>query len=274
MTKVLVAAAVTLENSYAAQQYLSAIGKLEGTFDVLIVDHSATPVYAEWLAKKQKFIRLKVMRKEFPFGTEFLEQRAACHTIIRDYCLEKKYDALLLLEQDVIIAPDGLKLLIAAKRQVISGVCRSFFFINGEMALLPTLSAPYGKEQQKHILEHKDELKENNPKLFAALEKNRWDFSQMNRPLLNDEVAKGNGVIPVKFANFDCLYIAKDVLKGTAFSSEHGTKADDALFFLDLMKRGITVFAHTDVQCSRRMHKEQLEKTMRLLKEGRPASAG
>ena len=274
MNKVLIAAAVTVETSHAAQQYLEALTKLKGDFDIMLVDYSLKPIYAEWLAKRQKFVRVKVIRKEFPLGTEQVEKRAACHEIIRQFCIEKGYLGLLLLEHDVIIPEDGLKRLLTSKKPVISGVSYDLHVVNGQIVRLPTLQVGYDEERQKFLKENMDTLKKNNSKLFEALEKSKWDFSSVKRPLLNDEVEADKGIIKIKSANFDCLYIVKDVLEKVTFTSENGSKSDDALFFLQLQKLKTSAFADTAVQCGKKVKKSLIDTvTKSLQKKSIPASA-
>ena len=261
MGKVLIAAAVFNGRSHAIKEYLAALSKLKGKFDVLLVDHSGKKTYAEWLSS-QTIFKIKVMHQDFPSSSDILARRFACHTIIRDYALEKKYDSLLLLEQDVILPEDALEKLIAAKKEVIGGVSYSVFLFGKELVKMPKVYGFYTEEDQRTLIADKENLRRINPKLFEALDQNKWDFTDVKRPLSVEDV-QGNGVLAIKSSSFDCLLISRKTLAKVPFAGTDGV-SDDVRFFIDLKKESIACYVHKDVQCLRRVPQELLEQAKTL----------
>jgi len=211
--KILLGCPTAEPKKYCINEWLAGIKALKTPVDVILVDNSPTDDYINEL----KSYGLTVF-KDSSEG-DLKEKIARSRNIIREYALKNNYDYFFSLEQDVIPPPDAIEKLLAAKKDIISGVYYTIYQIEGKRMLMPLIWEAKDEESMNFMSIQAREGREGKPGLFRIK-------------------ACGLGVILMKI----------DVLRDIIFRATPETY-DDIMFCLDAAKCGYEIWADTGVQC-------------------------
>jgi len=212
--KVLVGCPTSFHKEYALQQYAEAVKNLDyDNFDILLVDNSKEDKYRDQIRKQN----LPVIRGPYFEGAR--DRIVASRNILRQRAIEKGYDYLFSLEQDVIPKKDALKKLIETKKKVVTAIYVVSEIINSKRALVPQAFVKTGEEKELPDM----------------------------RPLTLEEIDTGK-VMNIISCGLGCVLIHKDILKKIRFRYEKST-FDDRWFCIDLFKKKIPIYADTGVIC-------------------------
>lgn len=155
--KVLVGCPTYKTKEYCLKEFSDAVKNLkhEGIdYDILLVDNTAGNQYMEEIKKHG----LPVIKG--PWRPEKRERIMMSRNILRDIVLEKGYDFLLCLEQDVIPEPDTLQKMVDHKKRIITSIVRKNMPYGKENRVLPVLMTnhPVDKDSLWYVSE--ESLKE------------------------------------------------------------------------------------------------------------------
>ncbi|MEM3127161.1 MAG: glycosyltransferase [Candidatus Woesearchaeota archaeon] len=211
--KILIACPTYEEKKYALNEWTEAVKNIENGnnyVDVLLVDNSKDNEYFEEL-KKTGFKVKKIERRENP-----KDNVANSRNLIRELFLEKNYDCLFSLEQDVIVEKDALLKLLSHKKDVVSGVVYNNLPYGNKLKWLPMVyvTHPYDKTG-----------------LWYAKE----------------EELQGNQLIEVRGVSLSCVLIHRKVLEKIKFRYYPKTW-DDLPFCEDTIKAGFRIYVDTSVK--------------------------
>ena len=114
--RVLVGAPVCDLYEYCFDEFLNAIKNLTyKNYDILLVDNSKDDKYFNKIKDKVNVVRIEYIEK-------MRERVVKSHNILRKEVLDKKYDYLLVLDQDVIPPPNVIEQLIRHKKDAVSAL--------------------------------------------------------------------------------------------------------------------------------------------------------
>lgn len=205
---------------YAIEKLLNAINEFTyKNFTLLFVDNSTNEDYKKFLEDKGHRVI-----KDSAEGTR-IDRIIRGRNTLRKACLDGEYDYLFFLDTDVIPPTDVLERLVKHKKEVITGVYLGAANYDGKMEILPVL--------------------------FSPLPDGRIRTMRIREML-------GNKLVPIAAAGLGCCLIQRSVLTNIIFCNR-GTSAtggEDAAFFKDITRQGITAFADTSVKCFHMTHPE------------------
>lgn len=188
---------------------------MKGTFDVLLVDNSATDAYAKQIAAEG----LPVVRG--PFLEKARDRIVACRNMLRQKVLDEGYDWFFSLEQDVIPPQDVLERLLFARKHVISGV--------------------YTKDYN---------LVKDGKKVGHVVKPLLWMIHNGAMTQLEMADLKPLRVQQVFATGLGCMLIHRSVLEKISFRWDPAFKGFDDMFFCtDAYQKGIGVFTDTSIMC-------------------------
>ncbi len=134
MKKILIGCPTSDSHEYALEQYAKALKALTyPNFDILLVDNSKGDGYKEKLESHD----LKVLK--CPYFESARDRIITSRNLLRQYALDKGYDYLFSLEQDVIPPKDVLERLLSAKKRLISGVYFTYLERDGRKGYFPLI---------------------------------------------------------------------------------------------------------------------------------------
>lgn len=213
--KILVGCPTSDYKSYCLNEYAAGVKAIQGTFDVLVVDNSATDAYAKEIAN----VGLPVVRG--PFKEKARDRIVACRNVLRQKVLDEGYDWFFSLEQDVIPPADVLERLLAAKKKIISGV--------------------YTKDYN---------LVKDGKKVGHVVKPLLWMIHNGKQTQLEMEDLKPARVQQVFATGLGCMLIHRSVLETIPFRWDEKFKGfDDVFFCADAQQAGFGVFTDTSILC-------------------------
>ena len=249
--KVLVGCPVSEHHAYCTGDYLEAIKNLSYPhYDILLIDNSKTEDFSKQLQKAD----VPVLRDCYAIE-DVKDKIAASRNVLRKKVLEGKYDYFLSLEQDVIPPKNVIETLLKHKKSIVSGVYFNYYTVLDKKELFPVLYRWLSEKEKKDLLSKKEVLKKVNPGLYADLEKNHFNFSDVRMKLTAADVEKPR-LLRIKQCGVGCVLIAKEVLEKITFRIDHTTDGfDDATFCDDALKAGYELYADTSVKCKHLVNK-------------------
>lgn len=205
---------------------------------------------------------------------------ASLYNIARAFIWEKKYDYLFIVEADVELAPDNLRLLLDADKDVVSGVTSyadwdapgadsSGVMVFREMPTEPQTSVPF----VQHLNIYSGAADPREVELHHHFLSIIPSFP-FHRPYTIAEAREKHGVLPERSFSFGCLLIRRRVLTGIRFRcGVLSTVFPDFLFCSDLVRAGIQPFVHWDVRPKHHPH-EWFTKGVTIGQRVDPVSSG
>jgi GT2 family glycosyltransferase len=212
LPKVLVGCPTSSHKEYCLKQYVKAVRSLTySNYDILLVDNTKDDYYIN------KIKELKIPVIKGPYFENARDRIVSSRNILRREVLNKNYDYLLSLEQDIIPPPDIIQRLLTHGKKIISGVYFSYQTNNNITLLVPLLWKRVAKDEVRFMLEE-----------------------EIIEPQLIEVGACGLG----------CILISKDILKKVKFRFNKKDKGfDDMWFCYDSFKKSFRIFADTSVKC-------------------------
>ena len=212
--KILVGCPTSDYQEYALQEYAEAIKSLTyKNYDHLLVDNSKENSYL----KKIKATGLQAIKSTY---FESAKKRIlTSRNILRQIVIEKNYDYLLSLEQDILPPKDIIERLLKSKKEIISAV----YFMPQKDNLVPML----------------------------AVNEDRGKY----RYLPFEYVDKGKHLINVNYAGLGAILISKKVLEKIKFRVDEKPGFDDWFFCKDAEKEGFKIYADLSVKCKHLLNK-------------------
>ena len=249
MKKVLVGSPISKHHAYCINEYIKGILSLTyQNFDVLLIDNSDDDKFYNELLKKVDGTKIKVIRAGNDIQS-IKNKLAFCRNILRKKVIDKNYDFLFCIDQDIVCPIDSIERLIESNKEVISGIYYSYFRRGKETIQRPVLYRGLNEEEIKIIKKDKNKLESINKYIYDYLVSVNWDLNKVMLKFSNEDVA-GNKVIPIKSAGTGCVFISNSVLKQIEFhTNENEEGFDDVIFFRDVENLGIQAYAHTAIKC-------------------------
>ena len=218
--KVLVGAPVCSLYLYCLNEFLDVITNLSyNNYDILLLDNSKDYELFNLLKKRN----IDVIKTEHT--NKIRDMVIRDHNLLRKEALEKGYDYLFLLDQDVIPPRDAIERLIRHKKEVVAGLY-------------------FGH----HILDLEDYSNKIMPFAWAFINKKDGFWGDIG--YLTDDEIWSNKLIPIAFAGGGCLMIHRSILEKIEFRYDKGMDVwDDRWFGYDLHKNDYEMFIDTSVKC-------------------------
>jgi len=219
--KILVGAPVYSNKKYVTPYWIESVKNLTyPNYDVLVVDNSKSSTKFEDSFTKNGIHLIKSEPHENPF-----RRVAEARQKLNDYAVLGGYQHLLSVEQDVIIPPGLLEILLAHNKQIIGA---------------PYIVSSHTDENRRHI-----DYIVSASKLDKVLD--RIDGVDVNEWYLTEEI-KDRGLIQVKSCSLGCTLVSTRVLQQIRVRFNPTiNRADDSYFFQDCHDQGIPVFLDTSL---------------------------
>lgn len=233
--KILIGCATYNGQKHCLDAFLKGIRAIEGDYDFLFADNSATDEYAKHLKEQSGFIVHRIPRKETA-----LQSVIASRNHILNYAMENGYDYVLNMDQDVIVPRNILTRLLSAEKDIISGLYYGVFRRKGGMKKLPTAYIAISDEEFEEIKQQ-------------GLPPGVTSPMDIRRHMTMEE-ARSNNVLEVIIPSNGCMLISKEVLKrgiryGTVPGIDESRQGDEIRFCLEAKKQGFRLFVDTSVKC-------------------------
>jgi len=208
--KILIGCPTSDHKKYCLQEYAAAAKKLlNDSTDILLVDNSQTDGYK----KEIEAAGLPVIKG--PWSESARDRIVASRNLLREHAIEKGYDYLFSLEQDVIPEEDALQKLLAHKKEIVSGVVMNNLPVGNEIKQMP----------MAYVVHPHDPT-------------GLWyiDDAELQKPQL----------IEIKACALGCVLIQKSVLEKITFRYTGGF--DDMMFCKDAIEAGFKIYLDTTVK--------------------------
>lgn len=216
--KVLVGVPVSELYDYCFDEFIHGLKSLTyKNKDVLLIDTSRNENYYKRFEREG----LKVIR--IPYHRKTRERVTRAHNLLRKEVLEKGYDYLLNLDQDVIPPADAIERLSSHKKKIVMGLYFGHHFV--------------------------EQLNEQRIMPFA------WNFTENKNEFgdvryINPEETFEPGLIKIAFTGAGCMFIHRSVLERIKFRYDDKYDAwDDRWFGFDAYEKGFTVYLDNTVKC-------------------------
>lgn len=212
--KILVGCPTSFHKEYCLKEYAAAVKSLTfKDYDVLLVDNSKDEVYIRRLQKEG----LRAVKGPWHEGAKqrIIESR----NLLREKFLEKNYDYLLSLEQDIIPPKDVIERLLESGKEIISAV----YFMPQRNALIPMLAINEGGEKYGYLP-------------FNYVDKNNY-------------------IININYAGLGAVLISRKVLEKIRFRADEKPGFDDWFFCKDAERAGFKIYADLSVKCKHLLNK-------------------
>lgn len=202
------------KHRYVLDQFVDALNKQTVRSDVLFVVNNGEFGYLKLLQS----MKLNVVEDPLPAKSR-IEKIVNGRKFLRQYALDKGYDALLFVDSDVLLPENAVELLTQTQGDVVAGVYLEAFNLGGKTVVAP--------------------------RVFK-------DLGGGNCQLYTYEGVASSQVLEVGAAGFGCCLISRKVLEkiGIGTFSSESTGGEDVKFFLDARKQGFKCVANTLVKCT------------------------
>mgnify|MGYP001607067548 CR=1 FL=1 len=221
LPKILVGAPVYSNKKYVTPYWIEAVkGLTYLDYDVLVVDNSKPSTKFEEVFTTSGISLIRSEPHENPF-----QRVAEARQKLNDSAIFGGYDYLLSIEQDVMVSPGVLEILLSHNKQIVGA---------------PYIVSSHTDANRRHV-----DYIVSASKLDKILD--RVDGIDVNEWYLTEEI-KDKGLIQVKSCSLGCTLVSTDVLKQirVRFNSAIN-RADDSYFFQDCQDKGIPVFLDTSL---------------------------
>ncbi len=205
---------------YCRESYVKHVKHLTyKKYDVVLVDNSKKDIYQKKLEKGG----IKVLKDTWQ--EEPLERVVSSRNILRQYAVDKEYDYLLMLEQDVIPPQTIIERLMRHQKPAVTGIYYKPF----------TLNIVFDNKVIKR--------KEIRPLLylFVPQQKDKFHFC-------TKKDVEGNYLIRAAASGLGCMLIHRDIFTKIPFRTD-GKLFDDNFFCEDLRNNNIPLYADTSAKC-------------------------
>jgi hypothetical protein len=263
--KVLVGCPTSKHKAYCLNDYAEAVKRLDyPNYDILLVDNSETDDYM----KKIHDMELPVIKG--PYDKDPMKRIVDSRNLLVKMAINGKYDYFLSLEQDVIPPRTIIKDLLAADKEVITGVyCKPWVSATGKTSVVVPLIWDYFSEQDHVYLKKNIEaVRQTNPKLHKILSSSD-DYQELRKrirkPITLGQVQKEE-IRRVKAAGVGCMLIKTSVLSKIPFRV-NPEGFDDMTFCQDLEEQHIPLFVNTAVKCDHLVQMGQWESIQNELRK-------
>lgn len=216
--KVLIGIPTSFHKEYCLNEFLEGIKNLDyPNFDHLIIENSSNDNYFNKL-KKLNLNVIKGKISESPIQSISMSRNQ-----LIDVAIEKKYDYLLFLDQDVILPKDSLTKLTSHNKKAICGIYfNNIVQPNGTVKLSSGVYKVIPNSENEEGLPSMEEISEQ--ELF------------------------GENILEVVSCGGGCLIIHKDILEKVRFNEEL-ERFEDRHFCIDLFKKNIKLSCDPRVKC-------------------------
>ncbi|MBS3117732.1 glycosyltransferase family 2 protein [Candidatus Woesearchaeota archaeon] len=216
---VLVGAPVSELHEYCFEEFIDAITSFSyDNYDILLVDNS----------KADDFFN-KIKQKNIPVvKLDYLEKMrdrvTQSHNLLRKEALDKRYDCLLVLDQDIIPPKDVIQKLTSHKKPVVCGLYFGHHTIEtGENRIMPFAWKFKEEKRQGH-----------------------WGAVRYINP---DEVWNPQ-LLEIAFTGMGCVMISREVLEKIKFRYDPSIDAwDDRWLGYDAWANGFKVYLDNTAKC-------------------------
>jgi hypothetical protein len=219
--KVLIGCPTYKRYTYCIDRYLSALNKLKGDFDLLLVDNSEDDSFCEEL--KRRNVPVEKVEYSEPARKRIVESRE----LLRRRAIDGGYDYFFSLEQDVIVPAEALLKLLSHQK----GIVTAYY---GNMVDVDVVQKSTGKRGKVRI---------NMPLVY--LPGSEPGKARRAKP----QEVLGKGLMEISSAGVGCMLISTDVLRKVKFTYDPEKKAcDDMLFCIDAKKEGYKIYLDSDLR--------------------------
>lgn len=216
--KVLVGCTVADIKAYCIKEYLEGLKTLTYEhFDILLTDNSKTDDFC----KQLNALGIPSIKTEH---TESIAQNIVIGmNYLRDYALKNDYDYFFCLQSDVIPPSNIIELLLAANKDIVSGVASHLLVKDGQAKEIALL----GLEDTTH------------PGNYTYL-----DYKS---------TLTYKGLLEVDFCAMTCVLISRTVLEKIQFrheTTQQGVLPEDMCFCKDAKQEGFNIYAELAAKCN------------------------
>ncbi len=221
LPKILVGSPVYSNKKYITPYWIENVKNLAyENYDIVVVDNSKQNTRFERIFEKEG---IKVIKSEY--YTNPFKRLTEARKKLNNYVIEKDYDFLMSIEQDIIVPLDILTLFLSHKKKIIGG---------------PYIVSSHTNNQRRCI-----DYVISASKLDKVLDV--VDSIDVNEWYLASEI-ENKGLIQVKSCSLGCTLIDIEIIKSIEVRyNPEINRADDSYFFHDCYKKGIDVFLDTSL---------------------------
>ena len=221
LPKILVGSPVYSNKKHITPYWIETVKNLVyENYDIVVVDNSKQNTRFERIFEKEG---IKVIKSEY--YTNPFERLTEARKKLNHYVIEKGYDFLMSIEQDIIVPLDILNILLSHKKKIIGG---------------PYIVSSHTNDQRRCI-----DYVISVSKLDKVLDV--VDSIDVNEWYLASEI-ENKELIQVKSCSLGCTLIDTEIIKSIEVRyNPEINRADDSYFFHDCYKKGIDVFLDTSL---------------------------
>lgn len=206
--KILVGCPTSDYKEYCLDEYAEAVKNLDyPCCDILLIDNSKTNDYFKKLKEKN----LSVEKSKWFEGA--MDRIVTSRNMLRQKVIDKNYDYLFSLEQDVIPPKNILRKLVSQNKKIISAV----YFNPKQGKHIPLLAINRGLSKLSYIPE--------------------------------EIVINSNKIIKVDYCGLGAVLIHRSVLEKIMFRKSEKPGFDDWWFCKDAKKEGFEIYADLSIKC-------------------------
>lgn len=223
--KILIASPTYDGQAYSFDVFFKGIDNLEINADVLIVDNSEGFEYFDRLNEVKIGKKLTVIKDEYN-STDRIDKISHSRNKIRDYFLREGYDYLFFIDTDIVAPKDAIEKLLAADKEIISGVALCNINIDGENIVVP--------------------------QIYKKNEENDDSVITFNHSELFPE-----NVLEIGACGLDIVLLKRDVVEKIKFERVEDA-SEDIGFCIKAKEKGYKIYGHTGVLCRHYMEEGSL----------------
>ena len=222
--KVLVGCPTAEMYKYCINEYINAVKSLSySNYDILLVDNSKTDSYFKLLKSKG----IEVIRDSYL--DDVRERIVHSRNLLRDIAIERGYDYLFSLEQDVIPPKDAIEKLLRHNKRIVSGI----YYKMARVIIK--------NKENETIGERKDIV----PMLYKYVP----GIPDRMRSCTAED-ARESRFFEVRMCGMGCLLVHMGILEKINFRYEKESKGfDDTWFCKDAIDKGFRIYTDTEVKC-------------------------
>ncbi len=212
--KILVGCPISDYHEYCTEEYLNAVKNLTySNYDILLVDNSKDDRFFNSIKDKVPVIRGKYLENPF-------ERLVYNRNLLRQEALDKQYDYLFSLEQDIIPPNEIIERLLRYDKDIITGIYFKPWTRGKEKIMLAMIWAFHPTDPTKKLN-------------------------------IREDIVMGNHLLKIGYCGLGCVLIRRHILEKIKFRYEpsEGEAFDDMFFCKDAKEHGFEIYADTAVKC-------------------------
>jgi hypothetical protein len=231
-------------HEYCTEDYIKGLKNLTyQNADILLIDNSKDEKFFE----KIKSLGIPVIRSANDYDDP-RKKLVECRNILREKVLSGGYDYFFDVDQDVIPPADSIERFLRRDKPVVTGIYFTNLAVGDRDITVPVVYGWFSDEEQKFLIENKEKVRNDSPRLYRAMVENNFDFTKIRKQLMPEDV-EGDQLILVKLCGTGCLFVHRSVLEKIKFRENPGRGFDDMTFCMDLIENKIPLYADTSVKC-------------------------